>query len=93
MTDAKRAAREMKSLDRDHERLWRRKDELIPQFISIRPRMVAGEPVKYENQVSYALVHTDPRPLAVREPALLLVLSAPIANLHLEEVERRLGAS
>ena len=29
LTDAKRAVREMENLDRDHERLWRREDELI----------------------------------------------------------------
>ena len=93
LADAKWAARDMESLDRDHERLWRRKDELIPQFIPIRPRMVAGEPVKYESQVAYGLVNTGPRPLAVRELAPLLALPAPITDPHLEEVERRLGAS
>ena len=93
MADAKKAARDMESLDRDHERLWRREYELIPQFISIRPRVVAGEPVQYESQVLYALVDRGPHPLAVREPTLLLALSAPIADPHLEEVERMLGAS
>ena len=55
--------------------------------------MVAGGPVKYESQVPYAIVDTGPRPLAVREPAPLLALLAPRADPHLEEVERRLGAS
>ena len=32
------AAREMEHIDRDYERLWRREDESIPQFIPIRPR-------------------------------------------------------
>ena len=58
MADAKRAAREIEGLDKYHERLWRREDELVPQFILIRPRVVAGEPVKYESQVPYAIVKT-----------------------------------
>ena len=93
LADAKRAAREMESLDRDHERLWRTEDELIPQFIPIRPRVMVGEPAKYKSQVSYALVDTGPCLLAVREPAPLLALSAPRSDPHLEEVEKRLGAS
>ena len=83
----------MESLDRDHERLWRTEDELIPQFIPIRPRVMVGEPAKYKSQVSYALVDTGPCLLAVREPAPLLALSAPRSDPHLEEVEKRLGAS
>ena len=86
LADAKRAAREMESLDRDHERLWRRDDELIPQFIPIRPRVMVGESAKYESQVPYAFVDTGPRPLAVRDPAPLLAIPAPRADPHLEEV-------
>jgi len=93
LADAKQAARDIENLDKDHERLWRREDELIPQFIPIRPRVVAGETAKYENQIPYAIVDTGPRPLAVREPAPLLALPAPRTDPHLEEVERRLGAS
>ena len=93
LADAKRAAREMKSLDRDHERLWRNEDELISQFIPTRPRVVEGEPAKYESQVPYAIVDTGPRPLAVREPAPLLALPASRVDLHLEKVERMLCAS
>ena len=37
------AAREMEHIDRDYEKLWRREDESIPQFISICPRAVDGE--------------------------------------------------
>ena len=54
---------------------------------------MVGEPVKYESQVSYAIVDTGPRPLAVREPVPLLVLPAPRVDPHLDEVERRLGAN
>ena len=93
LTDAKRAAREMKNLDRDHERLWRREDDWIPQFTPIWPRVMAGEPVKYKSQVPYALVDTGPRPLAVKEPTPFLGLPALIVDPHLKEVERSLGAS
>ena len=55
--------------------------------------MVTGEPVKHESQVSYALVDTGLRPLVVRDMAPLLALRAPREDPHLEEVERRLGAS
>ena len=93
LADAKRAAREMEKLDRDHERLWKMEDELIPQFIPIRPRIMMGEPAKYEKQVPYVLVDTGPRPLAIREPTPLLALRAPRADPHLEKVERILYAS
>ena len=43
LADANRAAREMENLNKDHERLWRREDELIPQFIPIQPRVVEEE--------------------------------------------------
>ena len=68
LADAKRAVGEMENLDREHERLWRMEDELIPQFIPIRPRVVEGEPGKYGGQAPYAFVDAGPRPLAVREP-------------------------
>lgn len=46
LVDAKVAAREMEQIDRDYERLWRREDELIPQFIHLQPRGVEVEPVR-----------------------------------------------
>ena len=92
LADAKRAAREMKNLDRDHERLWRREDEQIPQFIPIPPRVVEGETGKYGSQAPYALIDAGPCPLVVREPAPLLALPAPRMGPHLEEVEKRLDA-
>ena len=93
LADARRAAKEMENLDKDHERLWRMKDELIPPFIPIRPRVVEGEPSKYGSQTPYALIDAGPRPLAVREPKPLLALPAPRVDSDLEEMERRLGAS
>ena len=55
--------------------------------------MVAGKPVKYDSQVSYAIVETGIHPLAVRLPAPLLALPASTVDHHLDDVERRLGAS
>jgi hypothetical protein len=69
---AKVAAREMEHIDRDYERLWRREDDLIPQFIPICPRVMEGELSRYGNQAPYALIDTGLRPLAVRELAQLL---------------------
>ena len=66
------AVREMENLDRDHKRLWRNEDELIPQLIPIRLRMVEGETSKYGSQTPYALIDAGPHPLGVREPAPLL---------------------
>lgn len=74
-------------------RLWKREDELIPQFIPIHLRSVEGNPGKYKSQAPYALIDVGLRPLAVREPAPLLVLSTPRVDPHLEKMERRLGAS
>ena len=54
---------------------------------------MAGESVKYESQVPYAIIDMGPRPLAVRQPAPPLALPAPRADLHLAEVERIMGAS
>ena len=81
MTDAKRAAKEMENLERDYERLWRMEDELIPQFIPIRPRVVEREPSKYRSRAPFALIDTGSRPLVVREPAPLLALPAPRVDL------------
>jgi hypothetical protein len=66
---------------------------LISQFISIRRRVMAEESVKYKSQVSYVIVDTGPRLLAVRKPAPLLALPAPRVDPHLKEVERKLGVS
>ena len=93
LADAKRAAKEMENLDRDQERLWRKEDELILQFIPIRPRVVKGEPSMYGNQALYALIDVDPHLLEVKELASLLALPAPRADPHLKEVERMLGPS
>ena len=38
LVDAKTAAREVEQLEKDYERLWRREDDLNPQFVPIHPR-------------------------------------------------------
>ena len=63
------------------------------QFIPIQPKVVVGQPVKYESPGPIAIVDTGPRPLAVKEPTPILTLTAPRMDPYLEEMERRLGAS
>jgi hypothetical protein len=89
---AKVATRQMEHIDRNYERLSKREDESIPQFILIRPKAVEEEPGKYGDHVPYALINAGPCPLAVRKSAALLALPAPRVDTHVEEVERRLGA-
>jgi len=75
LADAMVAARKMEHIDRDYDRLWRREDESIPQFIPIHPRVAEGEPCTYMNQAPYALIDVCPRPFTVKEPAPLLAPS------------------
>ena len=93
MVDAKKTAKEMENLEREYERLWRREDESIPQFVPIRPRVLEGELARLGNQPPYALNDSGPRPLAVRGSTPLLTLPTPRVDPDLEEVERRLGVS
>ena len=79
--EAKVAARKMEHIDRDYQRLWKREDELILQFISLQPR-IEVEPVRPLNQAPYAFIDSSPLPLAVREPILLLALPAPRVDPH-----------
>jgi hypothetical protein len=88
---AKVAAREMEHIERIYERLLKRENESIPQFIPIRPRVVEEKPGKYGSQATYALIDAGPRPLAVRKPTPLLVLAPPRVDTHIEEVEIRLS--
>lgn len=87
MAEAKKAAIKMENLDRDHTRMWRKDDELMSQFIPIRPWVVAEKPEKYESHTQYTLVDAGPHPLAVREPTLHLALPAPRVDPHIEGVE------
>ena len=42
LANAKSAARGIESIGKNYERLWRKEDESIPQFIPICPRAVRG---------------------------------------------------
>ena len=90
---AKVAAKEMEYINGDYEKLWRRDDELIPQFIPIRPRIAEEKRGKFGSQAPYLLIDAGPHPLVVREPAPLLALPALRVDTHIEEVEKMLGAS
>ena len=93
LAEAKTAAREMENIDRDYERLWRKEDESIPQFIPIHPRPLERESRRNGGHATQALTDSGPRPLAVREPVPLLALLAPYADPQLKDVKRRLEAS
>ncbi|OAE22133.1 hypothetical protein AXG93_1175s1430 [Marchantia polymorpha subsp. ruderalis] len=41
--EAKMAAREMENINKYDDMLWRKEDESISQFITIRPRAIEGE--------------------------------------------------
>ena len=93
LADVKTAAREVEQFKKDYERLWRREDESIPEFVPVRPRMLGGATVGQEGQVPYVHMDTGPLPLAVRTPKPMLALLAPRINPHIEEIGKRLGAS
>ena len=68
LADAKAAAREVEQFERDYERLWRRNDESIPQFVPVCLRVLGGATVGQDGQVPYIPMTTGPLPLAVRAP-------------------------
>ena len=80
-------------MEKDYERLWRREDDLIPQFVPIRPRVIGRSTTGQEGQVPHVHVDTGPLPLAVRTPEPMLALPAPRIDPQIEEIEKRLGAS
>ena len=65
LVDAKIAAREVDQLDKDYEKLWRRENALIPQFIPIRFSTLQGATIGQDGQVFYVPIEARPRPLAV----------------------------
>ena len=92
LAEAKVAARDMEHIDRDYERLWRREDELILQFIPLLPK--AGvDPIRPLNQSPYVSIEAVPLPLAVKDHIPMLTLPAPRTDPQIEEVEQRLGAT
>ena len=88
MADAKAATRKVELFEKNYEKLWRKKDDSIPQFVPIRPRASGGTTVGQEGQVPYVPVDTGPLPFAVRTPKPILALSAPRMDLQIEEIEK-----
>lgn len=72
LAKAKKVARDIESIDKDYERLWRKEGDSIPRFIPIRPRLHEVEPGSHVAEASQLAMKAGPRPLAVREPAPLL---------------------
>ena len=93
LIDAKTAAKEVEQLEKDYERLWRKDDDLIPQFVPICPRVLEGATIGQDGQVPYVHVDTGPRPFTVRTSKPLLALPAPRIDPQIEEIEKRLGAN
>ena len=93
LADAKAATRGIESIDKNYERLWRKEDESIPQFIPIRPRAVGGSSELTKGHHNPLVEESGPQPLAVREPPPLLALPASEVEGGLGEVEMRLEAS
>ena len=93
LADAKMAAREIEQFEKDYERLWRREDESIPQFVHVCPRVLNESIVGQKGQTPYVPVDTGPCPLAVRAPEPMLALPAPRVDPQIEEIEKRLGAN
>ena len=65
LVDAKAAAREVDQLDKDYKKLWRKENELIPQFIPIRLRTLEGTTIGQDGHVPYVPIEAGPRPLGV----------------------------
>ena len=77
LADAKTAAREVEQFEKDYEKLWRREDKSIPQFVPICHRVLNVPTVSQEGQVPHVPVNTGLHPLAVRDPKPMLALPAP----------------
>lgn len=90
LVEAKRPAKDIENIEKDYEKLWKKEDNSIPQFIPIRPRVQEGESGMLLVQVPVQETDAYPRPLAVREPTFLLALPAPNFEPTVEEIEQRL---
>ena len=92
LAEANVAARDMEHIYKDYERLWRRADELIPQFIPLLPRS-GMKSIRPLNHSPYIFIEAVSLPLVVREPIPLLALPAPRVDPQIGEVEQILGAT
>ena len=93
VADAKMAAKEVEQFEKDYEKLWRREDESIPQFVPIRPMVFNVPAVGQEGQVPRLPVKPGPQLLATKAPEPMLALPAPKVDTQIEELEKRLGAN
>ena len=62
LVDVTAAAMEVDQLDKDYQRLWRREDELIPQFIPICHRTLEVATVGHDGQAPYTPIEAGPHP-------------------------------
>lgn len=85
LAEVKMAARDMKNIDKEYDRLWKKEYESIPQFIPIRPRAIKGELCRHRGRALYSLIESI---LQTREPTYVLALPAPTVDPNLAEVEK-----
>ena len=93
VADVKTATREVEHFEKDYEKLWRREDESIPQFVPIRPMVFNVPTVGQEGQVPHVPVKTSPQLLATRAPEPMLAIPAQKIDTQIEELEKMLGAN
>ena len=67
LAEAKVAARDIKHIERDYEWLWRKEDELIPQFIPLLPK-TGMDPIRPYNRPPYVAIEAASISLAVTPP-------------------------
>ena len=76
LAEAKVAARDMEHIERDYDRLWRKEDELIPQFIPLLPKS-GMDPIRLHNRPPYVAIEAASISLAVTLPPNYVSISGP----------------
>ena len=82
-------------MEKNYERLWRKEDESIPQFVPLKPQAVEVGP-RYEASsfhTDYRPFHHTVTPLTTKAPEPLLALTAPRLETRVEELEKKIQAS
>ena len=94
LEDAKTAARAVDALERNYERLWRKEDESIPQFVPLKPRAMELVPMAETSSSRDHLrrVNYDVAPLETRVPEPRLALTAPQLENRVEDLEKKIQA-
>lgn len=92
LEDAKTAARVVDALERNYERLWRKEDESIPQFVPLKPRAAELVPTTEasSSRDHSRPVHHDLAPLETRVPEPMLALTAPRLEKRVEDLEKKI---